>query len=122
MPGHESRGIAGQEDNRALDVILSATTPDRDARLKCAQFLRIMPDVIHHVREEGPWRNCIYPDAIGRELHCEVLGERQHRTLAGVVGHDRLVLFSRTSKRRDGSDVDDAPPTLLPHVTRGARS
>src|SRR5215469_15943193 len=119
MSGDESRGIARQENNRALDVILSATTPHRDARLKCAQFLLIMPKVIHHVGEEGAWRNGVYPDAMGRELYGEILGERELRALAGVVCHHRLVLFSRTTKGRDGPDVDDAPPTLVPHVTRG---
>ena len=120
MARNECRGIAREEHDCTLDVILATAASYRDTRLEGAQLLRILPDVIHHVREKRPRRNCIHSDPVGCEFYGEVLGQCQHCALAGVVRHDRLVLFSGTAECGNGSDVDDAASAVVSHVTGGA--
>ena len=114
VAGHETAGTTGEQEERAVQLVLAAHPGHRRVLLDEADRAWVGVHPCRHLGEEPARAQRVDADALARPLKRELAGEVDHRALAGGVV--RLLHRRRPDEAEHRGHVDDAAATRLHHV------
>ena len=113
-----SGGVRSKKNRRAFQVMVGAETTGWNVAEEVISL--VLDNFVRHVCGKPSRGNRIDLDIMPRPLHCQIVRERNHSALAGMIRDCLHRLRRRTPNSRNGRHIDDLAALLLEHnFTRG---